>query len=191
MFLYPIWDDSSALRMMVVSQLKLWRPRAGHLEEKTSEEQEEEEALDEAKHITWCSSHYWCSSRYWCSLELAYSHSVRASQSCRGRFISVLVLILHIPYRKCIPSSTHAPSMEKVKKLFIKEQHTTVNLYSYACCHLQGAREVRKLLATDKRFHPINGVGIKLLKAGKSSALLNPNPRNPLIGVFLTVKCWF
>jgi len=52
----------------------------------------------------------------------------------------------------------------------------------------KGHGKVRKLLAIDKRFHPINGVGIKLLKAGKSSALLNPNPQNPLIGVFLAVK---
>lgn len=81
--------------------------------------------------------------------------------------------------------------MEKVKKLFSEEQHTTVNLCNYDCCCLQGTREVRKILATDKWFHPINDVGIKLLKAGKSSALLNPNPQNPLIGVFLTVKCWF
>lgn len=116
MFPYPIRDDSSALRMMVVSQLKLWRPRASNLEKMTYEEKEEDEAVDEAKQITWRLSYYRC------SLELAYSCSVRASQSCRERFISLLILILRIPYTKCIPSSTHAPSMEKVKKFFSKER---------------------------------------------------------------------
>ena len=81
--------------------------------------------------------------------------------------------------------------MEKVKKLFSKEQHAMVNLYIYDCCHLQGTREVRKLLATDKRFHPMHGVGIKLLKAGKSSALLKPDLWSPLIDGFLKVKHWF
>lgn len=112
------------------------------------------------------------------------------SQSELQRVISVLVLILHIPCRKCI--STHASSMGKVKKLFMRNSiPLSISIARTAAMCKGLGKSGRKLLATDKRFHPINGVGIKRLKAGKSSALLNPNPWNSLIGVCLTVKCWF
>lgn len=85
----------------------------------------------------------------------------------------------HIPYTKCIQAlPLMAPSMQKVKKLFSREQCTTVNLYRYDCCHLQGAWGSQEALSHWQTISPNNGVGIKLLKAGKSSALLNPNPIN-------------
>lgn len=97
----------------------------------------------------------------------------------------------HIPYTKCIqalPLMLHP--RKKLNSLARSSAPLSISIdMTVAIC--KGHGEVRKLLATDKQFHPINGVGIKLLKAGKSSALLNPNPWNPLIGVFLTVKRWF